>query len=144
MYSREGNDDDYENKRLMAEIPEAQNKISQICIGIEGMSCQSCVKNIESKIGSREGVVDIKVDLTNKVGHVKYKSDETTPEELKEAIQDMGFNTHLIKPSSNSQKKTSSKDLSLIPVSSTCSVHIDGMTCMSCVKNITGKMNIEN
>lgn len=38
-----------------------QNDSTTVAIGIEGMTCMSCVKNIESTVGEKPGVLMIKV-----------------------------------------------------------------------------------
>lgn len=108
---------------------------STVKIDIEGMTCQSCVRNIEGTIGDRSDVVNIRVVLAEKAGYIEYKTRDTTPQELAEAIEDMGFTASL--PASD-VAKNEAKDTSVMPAVSTCSIHVDGMTCMSCVKSITG------
>lgn len=100
------------------------------------MTCQSCVKNIEEMIGQRSDVVNIRVVLEEKTGYIDYKIYETTPQELAEAIEDMGFTASL--PMSN-DATSEAQDPLVISTTNTCSIHVDGMTCSSCVKSITGK-----
>lgn len=38
-----------------------QQESATVIIGIEGMTCMSCVKNIESTVGEKPGVIMIKV-----------------------------------------------------------------------------------
>lgn len=40
-----------------------QNNSTTVTVGIEGMTCMSCVKNIESTVGEKPGVFMIKVTL---------------------------------------------------------------------------------
>lgn len=136
---RDGDDDtDYEGTTHLVRIPRAlearqlTEETSTIKIGIEGMTCQSCVRNIEKMIGERSDVVNIRVVLEEKAGYIEYKTRETTPHELAEAIEDMGFTASL--PTSNDAENNS-----LTSTINTSNIHIDGMTCQSCVKNITGK-----
>lgn len=131
---RDGDDDtDYEGTTHLVRIPralEARQETSTVKIGIEGMTCQSCVKNIEGMIGERPDVVSIRVVLEEKAGYIEYKTREITPHELAEAIEDMGFTASL--PTSNEENNS-------ISTIRTSTIHIDGMTCQSCVKNITGE-----
>lgn len=108
---------------------ELSSKTSSVKIRIDGMTCQSCVKSIEGTIGDHLGVVNIKVDLKENFGQVEYKTEEITPLELVEAIEDMGFNASLI--SNDNDNKNDKKS-----VVTTCFIHVGGMTCMSCVKSI--------
>ena len=52
------------------EVPEA-TQVQSISIGIEGMTCQSCVQTIEGTIGRKPGVLSIKVSLEEKRAQVK-------------------------------------------------------------------------
>lgn len=38
-----------------------RGSLSSVSLGVEGMTCGSCVQSIEQRIGSLSGVVDIKV-----------------------------------------------------------------------------------
>ncbi|XP_043269223.1 copper-transporting ATPase 1 isoform X2 [Venturia canescens] len=112
----------------------SDDKITTVKINIEGMSCQSCVQNIQSTIGSRAGVTNVRVLLDEKAGYVDYNTDVTTTSELVEAINDMGFDAFL-PPGENGYSPCDGKEIG--PITSTCSIHIDGMTCSSCVNSIT-------
>ncbi|XP_047738243.1 copper-transporting ATPase 2 [Hyalella azteca] len=93
-----------------------------VVVGIEGMTCQSCVKNIESTVGAKPGVLGIEVSLANKEGVVKFAASRTSAENIRDHIEDMGF-------------------IATLPhhdVPRSCVVSIAGMTCMSCVRNIEG------
>ncbi|XP_043560876.1 copper-transporting ATPase 1-like isoform X3 [Chiloscyllium plagiosum] len=68
-------------------------------INIKGMVCDSCVKTIEENISNKSGVISIHVSLAQHNGTVEYDPLFTNPEELKEMIDDMGFDAIL--PASN-------------------------------------------
>ncbi|KAK8380400.1 hypothetical protein O3P69_016761 [Scylla paramamosain] len=102
-----------------------QQESTTVIIGIEGMTCMSCVKNIESTVGKKPGVIMIKVNLEEKKGVVSIDPQKTTPEEVRDHIDDMGFEATLV-PSDSAEGVE------------TCVVSIKGMTCNSCVKNIEG------
>ena len=61
------------------------------CVGINGMTCKSCVNLIESTLGDMEGVVSVQVSLTLKEGTVEYNDALITADEIMKAIDDMGF-----------------------------------------------------
>uniref|UniRef100_A0A673BWI0 P-type Cu(+) transporter n=1 Tax=Sphaeramia orbicularis TaxID=375764 RepID=A0A673BWI0_9TELE len=134
-------------------------------IHIEGMTCNSCVQSIEGMISQRKGVNSAKVSLSEHQGIFEYDPLLTTPEELREAIEDMGFDAFL--PETNSllsqPDPSLSKSSSLVPVKdkdldsdlhketpqgrngdahSKCYIQIGGMTCASCVANI--ERNLKN
>lgn len=139
----------------------SQPLLSVASIHIEGMTCNSCVQSIEGMISQRNGVTSAKVSLAEHQGIFEYDPLMTTPEELREAIEDMGFDAFL--PETNSLLPESnvklSKSPSLAPVkdvhndihkentcnkdaSSKCYIQIGGMTCASCVANI--ERNLKN
>uniref|UniRef100_A0A3Q3EIN4 P-type Cu(+) transporter n=1 Tax=Labrus bergylta TaxID=56723 RepID=A0A3Q3EIN4_9LABR len=136
---------------------------STVKIHIEGMTCNSCVQTIEGMISKKKGVMSAQVSLADHQGIFEYDSLLITPEELREAIEDMGFDAFL--PESNSLLPESnflhSKSTSLIPLkeldgdihkespkehnrdtNSKCFIQIGGMTCASCVANI--ERNLKN
>ncbi|XP_038063092.1 copper-transporting ATPase 1-like isoform X2 [Patiria miniata] len=102
----------------------------EVVIGIEGMTCNSCVRSIEGRISDVDGVERIQVSLQDKVGRIRYAPTRISPEALREAIDDMGFETTLKDPASP-------------PVGSRASVtiHVEGMTCISCVRSIEGRLS---
>lgn len=128
-------------------------------IRVIGMTCQSCVKNIEGNIGSKPGINSIKVSLEDKQATVEYDPKILNPSQVAEMIDDMGFEASVIDSSQTSSNsvQTSPKKKSLTPVSSPqkqaaanghasvpiedeflskCFLHIRGMTCASCVATI--------
>lgn len=68
---------------------------SVVNIHIEGMTCNSCVQSIEGVISQRKGVTSAQVSLADHQGIFEYDPLLTTPEELREAIEDMGFDAYL-------------------------------------------------
>ena len=72
--------------------PEMLGGSVKVCtMGIEGMTCHSCVSLIESTVGEMKGVVKVTVSLAERQGTVKYDSELVTPEEIKNTVKDMGF-----------------------------------------------------
>lgn len=134
---RDGDDDDadFEGTTHLVRVPRSQelqdsSNAATVRINIEGMRCQSCVKNIEGTMASRPEVLGVRVLLEEKAGYIDYKSDEITAAELVEAIEDMGFVASLSKDHADSSKETDLQN-QLEPSVSACSIHVDGMTCMS-------------
>ncbi|NP_001134984.1 copper-transporting ATPase 1 [Salmo salar] len=70
-------------------------KLSSVCLGVEGMTCASCVQSIEQRIGGLPGVVHIKVSLELKNASIIFDHSHHTPESLAEAVEDMGFDSIL-------------------------------------------------
>ncbi|XP_009676878.2 copper-transporting ATPase 2 isoform X3 [Struthio camelus] len=65
-------------------------------IRIDGMTCNSCVQSIEGMISQRKGVQHIAVSLAEKTGTICYDSTVTNGEELRAAIEDMGFDASVL------------------------------------------------
>lgn len=72
-----------------------QPLLSVITIHIEGMTCNSCVESIEGMMSQKKGVMSAQVSLTDHSGVFEYDPLLTTPVELREAIEDMGFDAFL-------------------------------------------------
>ncbi|XP_053284621.1 copper-transporting ATPase 1 [Pleuronectes platessa] len=135
---------------------------SVVNIHIEGMTCNSCVQSIEGMISQRKGVVSAQVSLADHQGIFEYDPLLTTPKELKEAVEDMGFDaflpaTNSLLPSpeprvSKSSSQAHVKDIEMDSdlhkqernrdEQSKCFIQIGGMTCASCVANI--ERNLKN
>ncbi|XP_025738081.1 copper-transporting ATPase 1 isoform X2 [Callorhinus ursinus] len=132
-------------------------------INIDGMTCNSCVQSIEGVISKKAGVKSIRVSLANGNGTVEYDPLLTTPETLREAIEDMGFDAALsdtnepfviiAQTSSEMPLLTSTNEFytkMMTPIhdaeaktSSKCYIQVTGMTCASCVANIERNLRRE-
>ena len=119
-------------------------------INIQGMTCNSCVNNIQKHVSGKPGIEDIKVNLDTKSATVTYNPAMTAPDLIVASIIE-----------ANPKKFTAS-----LPTSSTCDIdkvktdpghdvlvtmergslfegettkcylHVSGMTCASCVASI--------
>ncbi|XP_056605938.1 copper-transporting ATPase 2 isoform X2 [Triplophysa dalaica] len=155
-------------KGLLEEIPPGNFRVSipgwnsghnsSVSIGIEGMTCSSCVQTIEGMMSKRAGVRSIIVYLQEKKGIITYDSSVTHSEDLREAIEDMGFEACLEQDPSICQTSSGAKQLNLQTCVQTaksphstitdnpngseerqthkCCVQVTGMTCASCVATI--------
>uniref|UniRef100_H2LMA7 P-type Cu(+) transporter n=1 Tax=Oryzias latipes TaxID=8090 RepID=H2LMA7_ORYLA len=81
-----------------------QPLVSTVNIHIEGMTCNSCVQSIEGMISQRKGVVSAQVSLADHQGIFEYDPLLTSPQELREAVEDMGFDAFLPGKSKKSGK----------------------------------------
>uniref|UniRef100_A0A7N9AP58 Copper-transporting ATPase 2 n=1 Tax=Mastacembelus armatus TaxID=205130 RepID=A0A7N9AP58_9TELE len=135
------------------------NSSSQtVTVWIVGMTCNSCVQSIEGRMSQMTGVQSIAVSLKEKRGTITFDSSLTEAEQLRIAIEDMGFDAIQnhdkpspggSRPSDPSALQSSSKaGVSSVtgshPTSTNspeskvqkCFICIKGMTCASCVANI--------
>ena len=105
----------------------------RVCtVSISGMTCQSCVRNIESTLKGKPGVLSAKVSLEDRLGHFEYDPSVTAPDLIVEHIDDMGFEASLSSPL---HRPTTSKQTNGA-TEEKCQIKVLGMTCQSCVKNI--------
>lgn len=98
-------------------------------VNIVGMTCQSCVRNIEETVGKKAGIHSIKVNLEDKCGIINYNTDVLMPQDICDYIEDIGFEASL---------PLLQEDVN------TCVVNIEGMTCNSCVKSIEGMLSVKS
>lgn len=92
-----------------------------------GMTCQSCVKNIEGTIKTKLGVNKIKVVLSENAAYIDYDPSLTDPKTIASDIDDMGFECPYTADYGNDTGYN---------MFGKVRIHISGMTCQSCVKNI--------
>lgn len=83
-----------------------KSKVITTRISIDGMRCQSCVKNIEGNIGSQNGIKQIKVHLDEKMATVEYDSAICDDHAIAEMISDMGFTANVANNTETKPEKT--------------------------------------
>uniref|UniRef100_A0A8C0V654 P-type Cu(+) transporter n=1 Tax=Cyanistes caeruleus TaxID=156563 RepID=A0A8C0V654_CYACU len=145
-----------------------------VVINIEGMTCSSCVQSIEGVLSQKAGVKSVHVSLPDGNGTIEYDPLQTSPEDLRSSIEDMGFDASF--PGNNIQNNF--KFTRVLPVAkaqpcpeaqldshkpeppskvppahlgrqesktiSKCYVQVTGMTCASCVANIERNLRRED
>ncbi len=95
----------------MAETTTAEK---QIDLGIQGMTCASCVGRVERALKKVEGVSDASVNLATERASVSFDPARTNVPALLGAIEKSGYK----------------------PVSAEASLTVQGMTCASCVGRV--------
>lgn len=108
---------------------EPDRERSLVRIRVEGMTCHSCAHSIEDGIGALQGVMGLNVSLQDKEAIIRYNPTEVKPEDLREHIQDMGFDACLDQTDGAQSKWVEA------------SFGVEGMRCGSCVKNITESLS---
>ena len=121
-------------------------------LSVEGMTCHSCVKLIESTVSAMEGVGGIRVSLKHKQGFLQFDPQLQTAGQIATAIYDMGFDAQVTATYTHSSGRVASPavlettsltvdtDAGLLESGCVVEVEVDGMVCHSCVQNI--EMNI--
>ncbi|XP_053070706.1 copper-transporting ATPase 2 isoform X4 [Acinonyx jubatus] len=116
------------NPGSSSKSPQASTAVApQKCfLQITGMTCASCVSNIERNLQKEAGILSVLVALMAGKAEVKYNPEVIQPLEIAQLIQDLGFEAAVMENYTGSDG-----DLELI---------ITGMTCASCVHNIESKL----
>ena len=65
--------------------------MENVTFQVKGMSCGHCVKAVEGGLGQLEGVEQVAVQLDAGTVAVAYKGDQVTIDQMKEAIEDQGY-----------------------------------------------------
>lgn len=60
-------------------------------LNVEGMSCSHCVNAVTKAVGGLDGVSNVEVDLDAKTVTVEYDADKVNLDNIKEAIEDEGY-----------------------------------------------------
>ncbi|NXR52439.1 ATP7A ATPase, partial [Hippolais icterina] len=134
-----------------------------VVINIEGMTCNSCVQSIEGVLSQKAGVKSVHVSLPNGNGTIEYDPLQTSPEDLRSSIEDMGFEAsfpakaelpvakaqpcpeaQLDKPEPPSKVSPAHLGKQESKTISKCYVQVTGMTCASCVANIERNLRRED
>uniref|UniRef100_A0A8C8E9J2 P-type Cu(+) transporter n=1 Tax=Otus sunia TaxID=257818 RepID=A0A8C8E9J2_9STRI len=141
-----------------------QNMICTAVIRIDGMTCNSCVRSIEGAISQRQGVQRIAVSLAGRTGTIHYDPVITNGEELRAAIEEMGFDASVLTGNSffssvgsvpngavsvelNGHASGTGECILLHHSRVTaekCFLQITGMTCASCVSTIERNLQKED
>ncbi|XP_030606657.1 copper-transporting ATPase 2 [Archocentrus centrarchus] len=114
---------------------------STVQIRVDGMHCQSCVQSIEGQIGALKGVSHIQVSLQDKAAVVVFQPLLITQQELRDKIEDMGFDAALLPEDPSGGDLSFWKNEELNVSTETVTVWIGGMTCSSCVQTIEGRIS---
>ena len=83
-------------------------------LGVQGMTCASCVGRVERGLNKVEGVETAVVNLATERATVTYDPSTTTPQMLLDKVKDVGYE----------------------PVTSTIDLGVQGMTCANCVGRV--------
>ncbi|NXR14548.1 ATP7B ATPase, partial [Semnornis frantzii] len=138
-------------------------KEAVVKLRVKGMTCQSCVTNIEGKIRKLHGVAKIKVSLGSQEAIIAYNPSIIQPDDLKSHISNLGYDCTIKSKSAplklgvldlerlqNANPKETPTTLEsdglgplVAEMSSTAvvTVRIEGMHCKSCVRNIEGNIS---
>ncbi|XP_075055167.1 copper-transporting ATPase 2 isoform X2 [Mixophyes fleayi] len=116
-------------------LTHSSSDVSSLVVGIEGMTCQSCVQSIEGRISKIPSIIRIKVYLEQSNATIYFIPSEITPQKICEEIEDMGFDANI-----QECKETSTFTKGMQYREDLVKIRVEGMTCQSCVNTIEGKI----
>jgi copper chaperone len=65
--------------------------MKHLVVGVAGMNCQGCVKNVTGVLKALPGVLEVKVLLEEARAEIDYDPQLVKPEQFTEAIESAGF-----------------------------------------------------
>ncbi|MBT2569557.1 heavy-metal-associated domain-containing protein [Planococcus sp. ISL-110] len=65
--------------------------MTRVKFQLEPLTCPSCIKKIEGKVGEIGGVEEVKVLFNSSKVKVDYDEEQVAPEELKTVIEKLGY-----------------------------------------------------
>jgi Cu+-exporting ATPase len=94
-----------------------------ICyVSISGMTCAGCVNYIQTTLMQNQGIRNVLIALLTEKAEIQYDPDRLVPSQVVLLVEQLGFGAKLIESNTNGI--------------STLDLHIDGMSCSSCVNKI--------
>lgn len=99
-------------------------------VRVTGMTCSACSSAVEGAVGLVDGVESVSVSLLQNRARVVFDLSVAQHSDIKNAIEDAGFEAEILEDSSMSESK-SQKSL-------TGQFRIGGMTCSACVNSVEG------
>lgn len=129
-----------------AKTPQYQTSQGSATFAIDGMTCGACVSAITTGLESLHGVSSASVSLVTERGQVEFDSSAVSTSEIKERIEDCGFDAKLLSetlppppPTGPSSSNSDNNAQSFSKASATFA--IEGMTCGACVSAITSSLD---
>ncbi|XP_020597036.1 probable copper-transporting ATPase HMA5 [Phalaenopsis equestris] len=109
--------------KIDVESPPAENRRAAT-FSVFGMTCSACAGSVEKAIKRLSGILNAAVDVLNNRAQVIFYSNFVSEDQIREAIEDAGFEAIFIQEDSKE------------PSTLTCRLHINGMTCTSCSNTV--------
>lgn len=98
-------------------------QLKKCYLTVTGMTCSSCVANIEKSLSKVNGIHGILVALLSQKAEVLYDCKRIDSDKMIDLLEDLGYGASLLSDTDNAQL-------------SEISFRIVGMTCSSCVHKI--------
>src|SRR6478609_9563752 len=98
----------------MTVIDKVRDNLETLDMGVEGMSCASCVGRVERAIATVPGVDAVAVNLATERARVTFAKGGTDLRKIEDAVRQAGYK----------------------PIESTIDLSVSGMNCASCVGHV--------
>lgn len=98
------------------------NEFETCFINVVGLSSVECINKIQDFLLKEEGIENVQIALLGEKAEIKYNPEYLIPSQIVTLIQSLGFGARLIDIKHNEENQIDTVDL-----------HIEGMTCSSCV-----------
>ncbi|RDX63285.1 Copper-transporting ATPase RAN1 [Mucuna pruriens] len=125
-----GDSDDLEDVRLLDSYDEIDAGVRRIQVTVTGMTCAACSNSVESALKSVDGVLSASVALLQNKADVVFNPALLKDEDIKNAIEDAGFEADILPESSTVGKMPHGTLVGQFT--------IGGMTCAACVNSVEG------
>ncbi|KAJ4901632.1 Copper-transporting ATPase RAN1 [Raphanus sativus] len=109
---------------------DSSSSLRKIQVGITGMTCAACSNSVEGALMSVNGVFKASVALLQNRADVLFDPNLVKEEDIKEAIEDAGFEAEILAEPVTSGTKTHPTLVGQFT--------IGGMTCAACVNSVEG------
>jgi Cu+-exporting ATPase len=93
--------------------------LQQIDLPVTGMTCASCVRNVERALSKTEGVSEAAVNFATERAHISFDPTQVSVQHMIERVEKAGYGV----------------------ATATIDLPITGMTCASCVRNVERAIN---
>ncbi|EOA12997.1 hypothetical protein CARUB_v10025986mg [Capsella rubella] len=124
--------DSYDDEDVWSKIEEGggESGLRKIQVGITGMTCAACSNSVEGALMSVNGVFKASVALLQNRADVVFDPTLVKEEDIKEAIEDAGFEAEILAEPVTTGTKTQGTLVGQFT--------IGGMTCAACVNSVEG------
>lgn len=99
----------------------AEKNLEKKQFKLSGVTCQACVRRIETKVGKMQGIKKAVVNLATEELNVEYDNEKIGKEDIEKEVVSIGYGI---------EEKLEASELQ---------VKIEGITCQACVANIERK-----
>ena len=67
-------------------------EVQELTLSVPDVSCEHCVKTINSSLGALAGVEKVDTDIPTKTVHLRYHPDRVSMQLIESTLDDAGYN----------------------------------------------------